>query len=96
MTALAAAPLPFIAAATLLGLAMICLIAKAVFAPTDDPARRLCAIIAALRRRDPRNQYRRRLLSRRPVDVKDSNGQPLTISAPPRAAAAPGRRSARR
>jgi hypothetical protein len=50
MSAIAQAPLPFIAALTILGLALLGIIAKAVFAPTDDPARRLYAILSVVRR----------------------------------------------
>jgi len=50
MTALAQAPLPLIASLTILALALLAIIAKAVFAPTDAPARRLCAILAIIRR----------------------------------------------
>jgi hypothetical protein len=50
MSVLAAAPVPFIAAATVVVLVLLIVIARAVFAPTDEPARRLCAILATLRR----------------------------------------------
>jgi hypothetical protein len=53
MRAIAQAPLPFIAALTILGLALLGIMAKAVFAPTDDPARRLYAILSAIRRQHP-------------------------------------------
>jgi hypothetical protein len=53
MTALAQAPVPLIAALTIFGMAFLGLIAKAVFAPTDEPTRRLCAILAIIRRQRP-------------------------------------------
>lgn len=49
MSTLAAAPAPFIAAVTVVILVLLTVIARAVFAPTDEPARRLCAILATLR-----------------------------------------------
>jgi hypothetical protein len=53
MSAIAQAPLPFIVALTILGLVLLGIIAKAVFAPTDDPARRLYAILSAVRHKRP-------------------------------------------
>jgi hypothetical protein len=50
MSALAAAPLPVVIALTVLALGFLLVIAKAAFAAIDEPARRLCAILATLRR----------------------------------------------
>lgn len=68
MSTLAAAPLPFIAAATIFAFAFLIIVAKVVFAATDEPTRRLCAILAALRRQRPGTETARALLPERSSD----------------------------
>jgi hypothetical protein len=77
MSVLAAAPVPFLAAVTVIALALLAVIARAVFAPTDGPARRLCAILAILRRPRSGIDACRLLIPASPHPAHDSPESPL-------------------
>jgi hypothetical protein len=80
MSALATAPLPVIIALAVFAFAFLGIVAKAVFAATDEPARRLCAILATLRRQRPGVEAWRGIPSTRLSAAADSRAPAETHS----------------